>query len=45
MLNTIFAAYYTICFTSIAYLFVNDYREFYKPKKEVELTMFTKKEL
>ena len=24
MLNTIFAAYYAICFTSIAYLFVND---------------------
>jgi len=43
MLNTIFAAYYAICFTSIAYLMVSDYYD--KPKKEVELTMFTKKEL
>ncbi len=45
MLNTIFAAYYAIYFTSIAYLMVSDYYELNKPKKEVELTMFTKKEL
>ena len=43
MLNTIFAAYYAMCLGSFAYLIVSDYYD--KPKKEVELTMFTKKEL
>jgi len=45
MLNTIFAAYYAMCLGSFAYLIVSDYYELNKPKKEVELTMFTKKEL
>lgn len=46
MLNTIFAAYYAMCLTSFAYLLVSDYYELHKePKKEVELTMLSKKEL
>ena len=45
MLNSIFAAYYAMCLGSFAYLIVSDYYELNKPKKEVELTMFSKKEL
>ena len=44
MLNTIFAAYYVMCLSSFAYLIVSDYYEL-QPKKEVELTMLSKKEL
>ena len=45
MLNTIFAAYYAMCFGSFAYLIVNDYYETHKPKikKEIELSILSKK--